>query len=197
MNRQEAVRRATELVEQMSVEELASQLRFDADEIPHLDIPEYNWWNEGLHGVARAGTATVFPQAIGLGATFDEELLERIGVAVSTEARAKYNENEKHEDRDIYKGITLWSPNVNLFRDPRWGRGHETYGEDPTLIAILGVAYIKGLQGEGEYLRTAACAKHFAVHSGPEEKRHYFDAKVSMKELWETYLPQFEACVRE
>ena len=130
MNRQEAVRRATELVEQMSVEELASQLRFDADEIPHLDIPEYNWWNEGLHGVARAGTATVFPQAIGLGATFDEELLERIGVAVSTEARAKYNENEKHEDRDIYKGITLWSPNVNLFRDPRWGRGHETYGED-------------------------------------------------------------------
>ena len=143
MNRQEAVRRATELVEQMSVEELASQLRFDADEIPHLDIPEYNWWNEGLHGVARAGTATVFPQAIGLGATFDEELLERIGVAVSTEARAKYNENEKHEDRDIYKGITLWSPNVNLFRDPRWGRGHETYGEDPTLIAILGVAYIK------------------------------------------------------
>ena len=114
----------------MSVEELASQLRFDADEIPHLDIPEYNWWNEGLHGVARAGTATVFPQAIGLGATFDEELLERIGVAVSTEARAKYNENEKHEDRDIYKGITLWSPNVNLFRDPRWGRGHETYGED-------------------------------------------------------------------
>ena len=197
MNRQEAVRRATELVEQMSVEELASQLRFDADEIPHLDIPEYNWWNEALHGVARAGTATVFPQAIGLGATFDEELLERIGVAVSTEARAKYNENEKHEDRDIYKGITLWSPNVNLFRDPRWGRGHETYGEDPTLIAILGVAYIKGLQGEGEYLRTAACAKHFAVHSGPEEKRHYFDAKVSMKELWETYLPQFEACVRE
>ena len=197
MNRQEAVRRATELVEQMSVEELASQLRFDADEIPHLDIPEYNWWNEGLHGVARAGTATVFPQAIGLGATFDEELLERVGVAVSTEARAKYNENEKHEDRDIYKGITLWSPNVNLFRDPRWGRGHETYGEDPTLIAILGVAFIKGLQGEGEYLRTAACAKHFAVHSGPEEKRHYFDAKVSMKELWETYLPQFEACVRE
>ena len=197
MNRQEAVRRATELVEQMSVEELASQLRFDAEEIPHLDIPEYNWWNEGLHGVARAGTATVFPQAIGLGATFDEELLERIGVAVSTEARAKYNENEKHEDRDIYKGITLWSPNVNLFRDPRWGRGHETYGEDPTLIAILGVAFIKGLQGEGEYLRTAACAKHFAVHSGPEEKRHYFDAKVSMKELWETYLPQFEACVRE
>lgn len=197
MNRQDAVRRATELVEQMSVEELASQLRFDADEIPHLDIPEYNWWNEGLHGVARAGTATVFPQAIGLGATFDEELLERVGVAVSTEARAKYNENEKHEDRDIYKGITLWSPNVNLFRDPRWGRGHETYGEDPTLIAILGVAFIKGLQGEGEYLRTAACAKHFAVHSGPEEKRHYFDAKVSMKELWETYLPQFEACVRE
>lgn len=197
MDRQEAIRRATELVEQMSVEELASQLRFDAEAIPRLDIPEYNWWNEGLHGVARAGSATVFPQAIGLGATFDEELLEQVGEAISVEARAKYNENEKHEDRDIYKGITLWSPNVNLFRDPRWGRGHETYGEDPVLIAKLGVSFIKGLQGEGEYLRTAACAKHFAVHSGPEEKRHYFDAKASMKEMWETYLPQFEACVKE
>ena len=197
MDRQEAVRRATELVEQMSVEELASQLRFDAEAIPRLDIPEYNWWNEGLHGVARAGSATVFPQAIGLGATFDEELLEQVAEAISVEARAKYNENEKHEDRDIYKGITLWSPNVNLFRDPRWGRGHETYGEDPVLIAKLGVSFIKGLQGEGEYLRTAACAKHFAVHSGPEEKRHYFDAKASMKEMWETYLPQFEACVKE
>ena len=197
MDRQEAIKQATELVEQMSIEELASQLRFDADEIPRLDIPEYNWWNEGLHGVARAGVATVFPQAIGLGATFDEALLFQIGEAVSTESRAKYNENEKHEDRDIYKGITLWSPNVNVFRDPRWGRGHETYGEDPTLIARLGVAFIKGLQGDGEYLRTAACAKHFAVHSGPEEKRHFFDAKVSMKELWETYLPQFEACVKE
>ena len=197
MDRQEAIKRATELVEQMSVEELASQLRFDADAIPRLDIPEYNWWNEGLHGVARAGSATIFPQAIGLGATFDEELLEQVGEAVSVEARAKYNENEKHEDRDIYKGITLWSPNVNLFRDPRWGRGHETYGEDPVLIAKLGVSFIKGLQGEGEYLRTAACAKHFAVHSGPEEKRHYFDAKASMKEMWETYLPQFEACVKE
>lgn len=197
MDRQEAVRRATELVEQMSVEELASQLRFDAEAIPRLDIPEYNWWNEGLHGVARAGSATVFPQAIGLGATFDEELLEQVGEAISVEARAKYNENEKHEDRDIYKGITLWSPNVNLFRDPRWGRGHETYGEDPVLIAKLGVSFIKGLQGEGEYLRTAACAKHFAVHSGPEEKRHYFDAKASLKEMWETYLPQFEACVKE
>ena len=197
MDRQEAIKRATELVEQMSVEELASQLRFDADAIPRLDIPEYNWWNEGLHGVARAGSATVFPQAIGLGATFDEELLEQVAEAISVEARAKYNENEKHEDRDIYKGITLWSPNVNLFRDPRWGRGHETYGEDPVLIAKLGVSFIKGLQGEGEYLRTAACAKHFAVHSGPEEKRHYFDAKASMKEMWETYLPQFEACVKE
>lgn len=197
MDRQEAIRRATELVEQMSVEELASQLRFDAEAIPRLDIPEYNWWNEGLHGVARAGSATVFPQAIGLGATFDEELLEQVGEAISVEARAKYNENEKHEDRDIYKGITLWSPNVNLFRDPRWGRGHETYGEDPVLIAKLGVSFIKGLQGEGEYLRTAACAKHFAVHSGPEEKRHYFDAKASLKEMWETYLPQFEACVKE
>ncbi len=197
MNREQAVKKATELVEKMTVEEIASQLRFDAPGIERLGIPEYNWWNEGLHGVARSGTATVFPQAIGLGATFDTELLEQIGEAISIEARAKYNESVREDDRDIYKGLTIWSPNVNLFRDPRWGRGQETYGEDPYLISRLGVSFIRGLQGDGEYLRTAACAKHFAVHSGPEEMRHYFDARVDLKELWQTYLPAFEACVME
>lgn len=197
MNRKTAVQKATALVEQMTVEEMVSQLRYDASAIERLGIPEYNWWNEGLHGVARAGTATMFPQAIGLGATFDEKLLEEIGIAVSIEARAKYNEASALGDRDIYKGLTIWSPNVNLFRDPRWGRGHETYGEDPWLIARLGVAFIRGLQGDGEFMRTAACAKHFAVHSGPEELRHSFDAEASRKDMWETYLPAFEACVRE
>lgn len=197
MDRKTAIEKATKLVEQMTVEEMASQLRFDAPAIERLGIPEYNWWNEGLHGVARAGTATVFPQAIALGATFDEELLQEIGEVIATETRAKYNESIKEGDRDIYKGLTVWSPNVNLFRDPRWGRGHETYGEDPYLISRMGVAFIKGLQGDGGYLKTAACAKHFAVHSGPEDMRHYFDAKVSLKEIWETYLPAFEACVLE
>jgi len=197
MNREEARKRATELVEQMTVEELASQLRFDADAIERLGIPAYNWWNEGLHGVARAGTGTVFPQAIGLGATFDEELLKEVGEAIAVEARAKYNEQSAQGDRDIYKGLTIWSPNVNLFRDPRWGRGHETYGEDPYLISRLGVNFIKGLQGDGEYLMTAACAKHFAVHSGPEALGRHFDAKADMTDMWETYLPQFEACVKE
>lgn len=197
MNRVEARRRATELVDRMTVEEMASQLRFDAPAIERLGVPEYNWWNEGLHGVARAGTATVFPQAIGLGATFDVELLYEVGNCISTEARAKYNEAVKHGDRDIYKGLTMWSPNVNLFRDPRWGRGQETYGEDPYLIAELAIPFIKGLQGDKEYMKIAACAKHFAVHSGPEALRHSFDAKAEMKDMWETYLPAFEACVKE
>lgn len=197
MDRKTAMEKATALVDQMSIEEMAFQLRYDAPAIERLGVPAYNWWSEGLHGVARAGTATVFPQAIGLGATFDEELLKKIGEAVSVEARAKYNEFSEQEDRDIYKGLTIWSPNVNLFRDPRWGRGHETYGEDPYLTGRMGVAFIRGLQGDGEYLRTAACAKHFAVHSGPEDMRHYFDAKVSLKDMWETYLPAFEVCVKE
>lgn len=197
MDREKAKEKAIQLVEKMTVEEMASQLRFDAPAIERLGIPEYNWWNEGLHGVARAGTATMFPQAIALGASFDEELLKEIGEVIAVETRAKYNESIKEGDRDIYKGLTVWSPNVNLFRDPRWGRGHETYGEDPYLISRMGVAFIKGLQGDGEYLKTAACAKHFAVHSGPEDMRHYFDAKVSLKEMWETYLPAFEACVLE
>lgn len=197
MDREIARDRARKLVDKMTVEELAGQLKFDADEIERLGIPSYNWWNEGLHGVARSGVATMFPQAIGIGATFDDELVGEMGKVVAKEARAKFNEQSKRNDRDIYKGITLWSPNINLFRDPRWGRGHETYGEDPCLITKLGVAYIKGLQGDGEYMMTAACAKHFAVHSGPEGIRHTFDVSPSKKDLWETYLPQFEAAVKE
>lgn len=197
MNRIEARKKAEALVAQMTVEEKASQLKYDSPAIKHLGIPAYNWWNESLHGVARAGQATVFPQAIGLGATFDEELIKEIADAISTEGRAKYNAQSAHGDRDIYKGLTFWSPNVNIFRDPRWGRGHETYGEDPYLTSRLGVAYVKGLQGDGETLKAAACAKHFAVHSGPEGVRHEFDAKALKKDMYETYLPAFQALVEE
>ena len=197
MEHEEALAKAKELVAKMTLQEKASQLTYNAAPIDHLNIPRYNWWNEGLHGVARTGTATVFPQAIGLAAMFDDELLEKIASVISTEARAKYNENSKRGDRDIYKGITLWSPNINIFRDPRWGRGHETYGEDPYLTSRLGVAFINGLQGDSKYLKTSACAKHFAVHSGPEPLRHEFNAVVNKKDLYETYLPAFEAAVRE
>ena len=197
MTREEATRRAEALVAKMTIEERASQLKYDAPAIPRLGVPAYNWWNEALHGVARAGTATVFPQAIGLAAMFDEEFLQKIAECISTEGRAKYNGQSAVGDRDIYKGLTFWSPNVNIFRDPRWGRGHETYGEDPTLTSHLGVAFIKGLQGEGKYLKSAACAKHFAVHSGPEKLRHEFDARVNQKDLHETYLPAFEAAVSD
>lgn len=196
-DRKEARAKAKALVAQMTVEEKASQLKYDAPAIERLGVPAYNWWNEALHGVARAGTATMFPQPVAMAAMFDEDAMRKIGDVVSTEARAKYNEAVKHGDHDIYKGLTFWSPNINLFRDPRWGRGQETYSEDPYLTARLGVAYIKGLQGDGEYLKVAACAKHFAVHSGPEALRHEFDAEVSRKDLWETYLPAFEAAVKE
>lgn len=196
-NRKKYEQRAKELVAQMTIEERASQLRYDAPPIRRLNIPAYNWWNEALHGVARAGTATVFPQAIGLAAMFDDEFLKKIADVIATEGRAKYNAYSKNEDRDIYKGLTFWSPNVNIFRDPRWGRGQETYGEDPYLSSRLGVAFIKGLQGDGEHLKLAACAKHFAVHSGPESLRHEFDAIASLKDMEETYLPAFEACVKE
>ena len=196
-DRKKARERAEALVSQMTVDEMASQLKFDAPAIERLGIPEYNWWNEGLHGVARAGTATVFPQAIGMAAAWDTDLMKAEASVISEEARAKYNESTKHGDRDIYKGLTLWSPNVNIFRDPRWGRGHETYGEDPTLTSRLAVPFIEGLQGDGEYLKTAGCAKHFAVHSGPEALRHSFDAKANKKDMYETYLPAFEACVKE
>lgn len=195
--RKRARKQAEELVDQMTLMEKASQLRYDAPAIPRLHIPAYNWWNESLHGVARGGTATVFPQAIGLAASFDREMLEEIGEAIALEGRAKYNAAVKLDDRDIYKGLTFWAPNVNIFRDPRWGRGHETYGEDPYLSSRLGVSYIRGLQGDGETMKAAACAKHFAVHSGPEALRHEFDAEVSEKDLRETYLPAFQACVQE
>lgn len=181
----------------MTPEEKASQLKYDAPAIPRLGVPAYNWWNEALHGVARAGVATVFPQAIGTAASFDTELLEEIGQAIGVEGRAKYNAAKAENDRDIYKGLTFWSPNVNIFRDPRWGRGHETYGEDPYLTGELGKAFVTGLQGNGEYLMAAGCAKHFAVHSGPEALRHKFDARVSKKDMRETYLPAFEKLVKE
>ena len=197
MTREEAREQAVRLVGQMTLEEKASQLRFDAPAIERLGIPAYNWWNEALHGVARAGTATVFPQAIGLAATFDPEFQQKIGDVVATEGRAKYNVQSKLGDRDIYKGLTFWSPNINIFRDPRWGRGHDTLGEDPYLTAQMGVAYIRGLQGDGEYLKTAACAKHYCVHSGPEACRHEFDAVASPKDMEETYLPAFEDAVKE
>ena len=196
-DRSEAARKARELVSKMTIEEKASQLKYDSPAIERLGIPAYNWWNEALHGVARAGTATVFPQAIGLAAMFDEDLQEQIASVIAREARAKYNGQRSHNDRDIYKGLTVWSPNINIFRDPRWGRGHETYGEDPYLTSRLGVRFIQGLQGKGKYLKTAACGKHFAVHSGPESIRHEFNAVVSAKDLNETYLPAFEAAVRE
>lgn len=196
-DRKKAQALAHELVSKMTIEERASQLKFDAPPVERLGVPAYNWWNEALHGVARAGTATMFPQPVAMASMFDPEMIRKIGDVVATEARAKYNEASKHGDRDIYKGLTFWSPNINLFRDPRWGRGQETYSEDPYLTARLGVAYIKGLQGDGKYLKVAACAKHYAVHSGPEAIRHEFDAEVSQKDLWETYLPAFEAAVKE
>ena len=195
MNREQARDKAIQLVNRMTVEEAAGQLRYDAPAIERLGVPAYNWWNEALHGVARGGTATSFPQAIGLAATFDRELLRALGDVAAMEGRAKYNAASAHGDRDIYKGLTFWSPNVNIFRDPRWGRGHETYGEDPFLTAELGVQYVRGLQGEGDTMKSAACAKHFAVHSGPEALRHRFDAGASAKDMNETYLPAFRALV--
>ncbi len=189
--------KAKELVAQMTLSQKAGQLRYEAEAVEELNVPGYNYWNEGLHGVARAGTATMFPQAIGLAAAFDDEMMQQIGDIIATEGRAKYNAYSSEEDRDIYKGLTYWSPNINIFRDPRWGRGHETYGEDPCLTSRLGVKFVEGLQGDGEVMKAAACAKHFAVHSGPEALRHQFDAHADMKDLWETYLPAFEALVKE
>jgi beta-glucosidase len=190
--------RAKDLVSKMTLEEKVTQMLHKSPAIPRLDVPAYNWWNEALHGVARAGTATVFPQAIGMAATFDENLIHEIADIISTEGRAKYHENARKGDRDIYKGLTFWSPNINIFRDPRWGRGHETYGEDPYLTGRLGVAFVKGIQGKDKkYLKAAACAKHFAVHSGPESERHQFNAVASKKDMRETYLPAFKELVEE
>ena len=196
MTIEKAKQKAREIVSQMTVEEKASQLSYNSPAIERLGIHEHNWWNEACHGVARAGTATVFPQAMGMAATFNSELVHSVAEAVSTEGRAMYNKSVEFGDRTIYKGLTYWTPNINIFRDPRWGRGQETYGEDPFLTATLGTQYIKGLQGEGEFLKAGACAKHFAAHSGPEKLRHEFDSKVNDKDLFETYLPAFEWAVK-
>ena len=187
--------RAKELVKQMTLEEKTSQMRFDAPAIERLGVHAYNWWNECLHGVARSGAATVFPQAIGMAASFNDDLLYEVASVISDEARAKYNEYKKFGDTGIYQGLTMWSPNINIFRDPRWGRGHETYGEDPYLTGRMGTAFIKGLQGNGKYRKVDATIKHYAVHSGPENERHIFDAAVSEKDLYETYLWAFKYCI--
>ncbi|NLM41108.1 MAG: glycoside hydrolase family 3 protein [Firmicutes bacterium] len=190
--------RIADLISRLTLEEKVSQLVYDSAAIPRLGIPEYNWWNECLHGVARAGTATVFPQAIGMAASFNAPLLHKVAQVIAAEARAKHHEAARRGDRGIYKGLTFWTPNINIFRDPRWGRGQETYGEDPYLTATLGIAFVRGLQGDHpRYLKAAACAKHFAVHSGPESLRHSFDARCSQKDLYETYLPAFRALVTE
>jgi len=196
-NREAAHAKARALVSKMTLEEKMSQLVYGAPAIERLGVPAYNWWNEGLHGVARAGVATSFPQAIALAAMFDREELKAVSRATALEGRAKYNEFSKHDDRDIYKGLTFFSPNINIFRDPRWGRGHETLGEDPYLTAELGKAFVVGMQGEGETMTASACAKHYAVHSGPEAIRHHFNAIATQKDMWETYLPAFEALVKD
>lgn len=191
-------KRVADLISKLTLEEKIAQLLHDAPAIERLGIPAYDWWNEALHGVARSGRATVFPQVIGLGATFDETLLHRIATAISDEARAKFNAARALGNRDRYPGLTFWSPNINIFRDPRWGRGMETFGEDPYLTGILGSAFVHGMQGEDpRYLKTAACAKHYAVHSGPEAQRHSFDAHPPRKDLWESYLPAFEKLIVE
>ncbi len=191
-------KRIDDLVSRMSLEEKVSQLMNDSPAIDKLGIPAYNWWNECLHGVARAGRATVFPQAIGLAATWDQDMMFRVATAISDEARAKHHEALRRNEHSIYEGLTFWTPNINLFRDPRWGRGMETYGEDPYLTARMAVQFIKGLQGDDpKYLKVVATAKHFAVHSGPESSRHTFDAVVSETDLEESYLPHFEAAIKE
>lgn len=190
--------KAKELISKMTVNEKIEQLLNDAPSVEHLDISAYNWWNEALHGVARSGRATVFPQPIALGATFDTDLVEQVASAIADEGRAKYNIAQKIGNKGIYAGLTYWSPNVNIFRDPRWGRGMETYGEDPYLTGKIGVAFVKGLQGDDPFfLKSAACAKHFAVHSGPEALRHEFNVDPTSKDLYETYLPAFEMLVKE
>ena len=188
--------RTSILLSKMTLKEKISQLGNNAPAIPRLGVLEYNWWNECLHGVARAGTATVFPQAIGMAATFNPNLINDVAVVISDEARAKHHEALRNNDYSQYKGLTFWSPNINIFRDPRWGRGHETYGEDPYLTGQIGTQFVKGLQGnDPKYLKLVATAKHFAVHSGPESERHFFNANVNQRDLWETYLPAFKDLV--
>lgn len=190
--------RAVDLVSRMTLAEKVSQMQNDAPAIPRLGVPKYEWWNEALHGVARAGSATVFPQAIGLAASFDQDMMLKVATVISDEGRAKYHEFSKRDQRNRYQGLTFWSPNINIFRDPRWGRGQETYGEDPYLTSQMGVAFVKGLQGDHpKYRKTDATAKHFAVHSGPEFNRHEFDARPTERDLYETYLPAFRALVQD
>src|ERR671912_662289 len=190
--------RVDDLISRLTLEEKVSQMMNAAPAIPRVGIPQYDWWNEALHGVAFSGVATVFPQAIGLGATFDPRLVNRVAEVISTEARAKYHEAQRRGDRARFRGLTFWSPNINIFRDPRWGRGQETYGEDPYLTGRLGVEFVKGLQGDDpKYLKTVATPKHYAVHSGPEPERHRFDAPATERDLRETYTPAFRATVME
>ena len=190
--------RANKLIEQLTTEEKINLLLYNSPGVARLNIPKYNWWNEALHGVARAGRATVFPQAIGMAATFNEDLIYRVADAISDEARAKFNAAVKNNNRSQYLGLTFWSPNINIFRDPRWGRGHETYGEDPYLSGRIGTAFVKGMQGSNpDSYKTVACAKHFAVHSGPEPLRHEFNATASGNDLRNTYLPAFKTLVTE
>lgn len=192
--------RVQDIISRLTLEEKVQLMKHAAPAVPRLGIPAYNWWNEALHGVARTKEkVTVFPQAIGMAATFDTEALQKMGDMTSSEGRALFNEDLKAgKTGEIYRGLTYWTPNINIFRDPRWGRGQETYGEDPVLTASLGSAFVEGLQTKRDgYLTTAACAKHFAVHSGPEALRHSFDAKATKKDLWETYLPAFEALVTQ
>ena len=188
--------RVHDLISRLTPEEKVYQMMNSTPAIPRLHIPEYDWWNEALHGVARSGIATIFPEPIGMAATFDDSLVHQVADAISDEARAMYNASIKKNYRNRFSGLTFWTPNINIFRDPRWGRGQETYGEDPYLTSRMGVALVRGLQGDDpRYLKTAACAKHYAVHSGPERLRHRFDAEVSMHDLWDTYLPAFHALV--
>jgi beta-glucosidase len=191
--------RVADLVGRMTTEEKLGQLLFNAPALPRLGIPAYNWWGEALHGIARNGRATVFPQAIGMAATWDPDLIQRVASAIADEGRAKYHATlRRYGETGHYQGLTFWSPNVNIFRDPRWGRGQETWGEDPFLTGEMGAAFVRGLQGDDpRYLKAAACAKHFAVHSGPESKRHEFDARVSRRDLYTTYLPAFQKLVTE
>ena len=197
MNREEAKKKAEALVARMTLEEKASQLRYDAPAIKRLGIPAYNWWNEGLHGVARAGQATVFPQAIGMAAAFDRKSVAEMAGIVAIEGRAKYNAYSSEEDRDIYKGLTFWSPNVNIFRDPRWGRGHETFGEDPYLTSRLGVRYIEGMQGDDpKYLRCASTLKHF-YGNNTEVGRGWKNSSIDPRNKYELYLEPFRRCIEE
>ncbi|RMG55980.1 MAG: glucan 1,4-alpha-glucosidase, partial [Bacteroidetes bacterium] len=190
--------RVDDLLGRMTLAQKVEQMRYDAPAIPELGVPAYNWWNECLHGVGRAGKATVFPQAIGLAASWDTARMYRIATAISDEARAKHHHFAAQGRRGIYQGLTFWTPNINIFRDPRWGRGQETYGEDPYLTGRMAVNFIKGLQGDDpDYLKLVATAKHFAVHSGPERSRHRDDYQTSERDLRQTYLPAFEATVKE